>query len=76
MFPQGLRFWVKGYYPKNKTTSQEKKMDILNETGLTWRSIRGLNNDQCHVEAYILGGPWDLVTTYNWAYNPTYNPFK
>ena len=23
-----------------------------------------------------LGGPWDLVTTYNWAYNPTYNPPK
>ena len=21
----------------------------------------------------VLGGPWDLVTTYNWAYNPTYN---
>ena len=21
----------------------------------------------------LLGGPWDLVTTYNWAYNPTYN---
>ena len=24
----------------------------------------------------LLGGPWDLVTTYNWAYNPTYNPPK
>ena len=27
----------------------------------------------------ILGGPWDLVNTYNWAYNPTYNwgnPYK
>ena len=24
----------------------------------------------------ILGGPWDLVTTYNWAYSPTYNPPK
>ena len=23
-----------------------------------------------------LGGPWDLVTTYNWAYNLTYNPPK
>ena len=22
----------------------------------------------------LLGGSWDLVTTYNWAYNPTYNP--
>ena len=21
----------------------------------------------------VLGGPWDLVTTYNWTYNPTYN---
>ena len=21
----------------------------------------------------VLGGPWDLVTTYNWDYNPTYN---
>ena len=21
----------------------------------------------------LLGGPWDLVTTYNWAYNPDYN---
>ena len=21
-------------------------------------------------------GSWDLVTTYNWAYNPTYNPPK
>ena len=20
-----------------------------------------------------LGGSWDLITTYNWAYNPTYN---
>ena len=27
----------------------------------------------------ILGGPWDLVSTYNWDYNPTYNwgnPYK
>ena len=24
----------------------------------------------------LLGGPWDLVTTYNWAYNPNYNPSK
>ena len=23
---------------------------------------------------YILGGLWDLVTTYTWAYNPGYNP--
>ena len=22
---------------------------------------------------YLLGGPWDLVTTYNWDYIPTYN---
>ena len=21
----------------------------------------------------LLGGPWDLVTTYNWDYNPTCN---
>ena len=21
----------------------------------------------------LLGGPWDLVTAYNWSYNPTYN---
>ena len=21
----------------------------------------------------VLGGPWDLVTTYNWDYNPTCN---
>ena len=21
------------------------------------------------------GGPWDLVTTYNWDYNPVYNWF-
>ena len=21
----------------------------------------------------LLGGPWDLVTTYNWTYSPTYN---
>ena len=21
----------------------------------------------------LLGGPWDLVTPYIWAYNPTYN---
>ena len=20
----------------------------------------------------LLGGPWDLVTIYNWGYNPTY----
>ena len=27
----------------------------------------------------LLRGPWDLVPTYNWAYNPTYtwgNPYK
>ena len=24
----------------------------------------------------LLGDSWDLVTTYNWAYNPTYNPHK
>ena len=27
----------------------------------------------------VLGGPWDLVSTYNWDYNPTYNwgnPYK
>ena len=24
----------------------------------------------------LLGAPWDLVTTYNWAYNLTYNPTK
>ena len=24
----------------------------------------------------LLGGPWDLVSTYNWAYDPTYNPPK
>ena len=27
-------------------------------------------------ERTVLGGPWDLVTTYNWAYNPTYSPPK
>ena len=25
---------------------------------------------------HLLGGSWDLVTTYNWAYNLTYNPPK
>ena len=27
----------------------------------------------------LLGGPWDLVTTYSWDYNPTFNwgnPYK
>ena len=24
----------------------------------------------------ILGGPWDIGTTYNWAYTPTYDPPK
>ena len=24
----------------------------------------------------VLGGPWDLVTTHNWAYNPTYRSTK
>ena len=24
----------------------------------------------------LLGGSWDFVTTYSWAYNPTYNPPK
>ena len=23
--------------------------------------------------ARLLGSPWDLVTTYSWGYNPTYN---
>ena len=22
----------------------------------------------------LLGGAWDLVTSYNWAYKPTYSP--
>ena len=22
----------------------------------------------------LLGGSWEIVTTYNWAYNPTYTP--
>ena len=22
----------------------------------------------------LLGGPWDLVTTYSWVYSPTDNP--
>ena len=25
---------------------------------------------------FALGGPWDLVTVYKWAYSPTYNPPK
>ena len=25
------------------------------------------------VSGFLLGGPWDLVTTYNWDYNPTCN---
>ena len=28
---------------------------------------------------FLIGGPWDLVITYNWDYNPTYNwgnPYK
>ena len=24
----------------------------------------------------LLGGSWDLVTTYNWAYSPTYTPLN
>ena len=24
----------------------------------------------------VLGGPWDLVTTYNWAWNRTHNPLN
>ena len=24
----------------------------------------------------LLGGSWDLLTTYNWAYKPTHNPPK
>ena len=31
---------------------------------------------QSAVHRRLLGGPWDLVTTYNWAYNSTYNPPK
>ena len=27
-------------------------------------------------KSLVLGGPWELVTTYNWASNPTYNPPK
>ena len=29
--------------------------------------------------AKVIGGSWDLVTIYNWGYNPTYNwgnPYK
>ena len=28
------------------------------------------------LSAWILACPWDLVTTYNWAYNLTYDPPK
>ena len=24
----------------------------------------------------LLGGPWDLVSICNWAYNPKYSPLK
>ena len=27
-------------------------------------------------KSVLLGGPWDLVTTYNWAYSPTSTPPK
>ena len=30
-------------------------------------------------KSLVLGGPWDLVTTYDWDYNPPYNwanPYK
>ena len=57
--------------------------------GLRLRVVLGLGmQGLCHVEVTprmahqreqkrenaILGGPWDLVTIYNWAHNPTYNP--
>ena len=36
------------------------------------KSVRAMHSSF----ARLLGGSWDLVTTYNWAYNPTYNPPK
>ena len=38
--------------------------------GITYWSIIGaIKGDTRNLP----GDPWDLVTTYNWAYNPTYN---
>ena len=34
--------------------------------------LQGDYDDRPLAGVCILGGPWDLVTTYNWAYEPTY----
>ena len=40
--------------------------------GVMWRfCLGGIRECRDHK---ILGGSWDLVTTYNWAYNLNYNP--
>ena len=33
----------------------------------------GLGNFEEVVPGRVFGGPWDVVSTYNWAYNPTCN---
>ena len=41
--------------------------------------LKGDSNPKPHqqeppgVRQTLLGGSWDLVTIYNWGYNPTYN---
>ena len=34
-------------------------------------TLKGLIARELHLS--LLGGPWDLVSTYNWTYNPTSN---
>ena len=38
------------------------------------KPLRALNPTGRQYILVLLGGPWDLVTTYNWANSPTYNP--
>ena len=37
------------------------------------RALPQLATSREGLDVLVLGGSWDLITTYNWADNPTYN---
>ena len=64
-----LNFSGFGVIPR-ETPCHEGPKDCQNESMKAF-SLGGLLVSG--LKAKVLGGPWDLGTTHNWDYNPTYN---
>ena len=77
---------VKGYHWDSYKISNGDKSNHHRNNSVQY-SKKLINPDKARVQSMkllqaaahepvilrLLGGPWDLVTTYNWCYNPTYN---